>query len=224
MPKYANLLFNHPLFYVCGEECVCISSSDGINVTRTPQMDLFSAQEEVDTRIILHLHHASNDIKEDVSLIIRSPYTDVLIILIHFVNAVQQPFLFDRGTGNKRRLINVKALLNEHGPELCQVLLSFHAFSSCDTTSAFAKQGKLKPLKILEKQTLSTRTLKRLGQAVQLDEETERDLERFVCCMYQKRNYNNVNKLRADMFKQKFKPKNDQPLSSCTSIEVVLEQ
>ena len=132
-------------FYVCGEECVCNGSSDGRNVTCMPQTDLFSAQEEVDTRKILHLHYASNDIKEDVSLIIRSPYTDVLIILIHFVDAVQQPVLFDTGTGNKRRLINVKALLNEHGPELCQVLLSFHAFSSCDTTSAFAKQGKLKP-------------------------------------------------------------------------------
>ena len=38
-PKYANLLFNHRIFYVCGEECVCISSSDGINVTCTPQMN-----------------------------------------------------------------------------------------------------------------------------------------------------------------------------------------
>ena len=71
-PKYANLLFNRRIFYVCGEECVCISSSDGINVTCTPQMDLFFAQEEADTRIILHLNHASNDVKEDVSLIIRS--------------------------------------------------------------------------------------------------------------------------------------------------------
>ena len=75
-PTYANLLFNRHIFYVFGEECVCmnvlcISSSDGINVTCTPQMDLFSAQEEFDIRIIVHLHHASNDIKEDVSLIIH---------------------------------------------------------------------------------------------------------------------------------------------------------
>ena len=98
---------------------MCISSSDGINVTCTPQMDSFSAQEEADTRIILHFHHASNDIKEDASLIIRSPNTDALIILIHFVDAVQQPVLFDTGTGNKRRLIDVKVLLNEHGPEQC---------------------------------------------------------------------------------------------------------
>ena len=40
--------------------------------------------------------------------------------------------------------------------------------------------------------------------------------------MYQKRKYNDVNKLRADMFKQKFNPKNDKPLSSSTGIDLSL--
>ena len=100
--------------------------------------------------------------------------------------------------------------------------LPFHAFSGCDTTSAFARKRKLKPLKTLKKQTLSIRALKKLGQAVQLEEETERDLEKFVCCMHQKRKYDDFNKLRADMFKQKFKPKNHKPFSSSTGIDLSL--
>ena len=64
--------------------------------------------------------------------------------------------------------------------------------------------------------------MKKLEQAVQLDEETERDLKKFVCCMYQKRKYNDVNRFRADMFKQKFKPKNDKRLSSSTGIDLSL--
>ena len=80
----------------------------------------------------------------------------------------------------------------------------------------------MKPLKTLKKQTLSIRALKKLGQVGQLDEETERDLEKFVCCMYQKRKYNDVNKSTADMFKQKFKPMNDKPLSSSTGTDISL--
>ena len=43
-----------------------------------------------------------------------------------------------------------------------------------------------------------------------------------MCCMSQERKYNDVNKLRADMFKQKFKPTNDRPLSSCTGTDISL--
>eukprot|EP00794_Sanderia_malayensis_P000765 gene765-55_t len=58
---------------------------------------------------------------------------------------------FQTGVGNKRRILDIDSIYNSLGPALCSALISFHAFTGCDSTSAFHGKGKLKPLKTLEK-------------------------------------------------------------------------
>ena len=58
-PKYSSRLRRRQLFFVCDEECFCLSSDDGIVVQALPEEDLFSSQEEADTRIILHYSHVA---------------------------------------------------------------------------------------------------------------------------------------------------------------------
>jgi hypothetical protein len=61
------------------------------------------------------------------------------------------PILFDTGTGNKKKLIDITKLAQQYQQELCTALLGLHAFTRCDTTSAFKGIGKVKPIKTLQK-------------------------------------------------------------------------
>ena len=78
--------------------------------------------------------------------IVRSPDTDVLIILVSYSNEIVQPLLFDTGTGNKRRLL---AIATSRGLEIAKALPGFHAFTGSDSTSAFIRKGKIQPFKAL---------------------------------------------------------------------------
>ena len=67
-PKYASRLRGRQLFFACGEECFCLSSDDSIGVQALPEEDLFSFQEEADTRIILHCWRVARKFPTTLSL------------------------------------------------------------------------------------------------------------------------------------------------------------
>ena len=60
-----------------------ITSADGRSVIPRPIQDLFSSQEEADTRIILHCSYISNQV-EIKRIIIKSPGTDVFLLLLSY--------------------------------------------------------------------------------------------------------------------------------------------
>ena len=99
------------------------------------------------------------------------------------------------------------------GQQLCEALPSFHAFTGCDSTSAFIRRGKLNPLKILTggAQRERNRFLKlfsTMGQGLELSSQTKSLAEDYVCKMYsRKTKLNNINKLRYELFQQRFSPK-----------------
>ena len=63
--KYARNLFHRHVFFVCEETCCCLESTDGLTVSTTPVPNLFSSQEEADTRIILHCLFVAETSAED---------------------------------------------------------------------------------------------------------------------------------------------------------------
>ena len=140
------MLDGRQLFFVCGEECICLASSNGILVEARPEEDLFTSQEEADTRMILHCQQIATSV-----IIVRSPDTDVMVLLSKFLKIISQTILFDTGMGNKRRLLNVNDIVPVKESDICDVLPAFHSFTGCDTTSAFVRRGKVAPLKVLEK-------------------------------------------------------------------------
>ena len=110
--RYAGKLRGRQLFFVCGEKCYCLTSYDGVEVEIMPQ-DLFSSQEEADTRMILHCDNIAHSCPETSVIIVRSLDTDVLVLLVNFSQSIDQDVLFDTGMGNKRRLLNVKDIISE---------------------------------------------------------------------------------------------------------------
>ena len=148
--KYAPKLQGKHLVFV-ERKCISLKSIDGKNVVTEEVEKLCSSHEEADTRMILHCNDVAANSPESSVILVRSPDTDVFILLLRFVRHINQTVLFDTGTGDKRRLVNVQAVAKDLGDEINLALVALHAFTGCDTTSAFVRRGKVKPLTLLKK-------------------------------------------------------------------------
>ena len=125
-----------------------LQSSDGITVTNQEIHSLRSSQEETDTRVVLYAKYGASQGYANIR--VRSPDSDIFFILLHFSSKIDSRLLFDSGSGNNKILINMTDLANSYGPKKCTVLLCLHAYTGCDTCSAFKGIGKIKPIKIIE--------------------------------------------------------------------------
>lgn len=94
--------------------------------------------------------------------------------------------LFDTGSGNKQQLINVTTLSAELGQDMCTAQMSLHAFSGCDTTSAFRGVGKVKPMKTLIRQEQYVDVLKTLGDQWDISDVLVEGLQHFTYKLYGK--------------------------------------
>ena len=123
---YAEVLRGHDLYVSCGVECFYCTSSNG-SVIRSSIDSL--RNEQADTRIVLHLMHATN-LNPDSVAVVRCNDTDVLCILLHHMKRLSAKVYVDTGfdRDNTRRYINVTKLSKEIG-SMCNVLPALHAFS-----------------------------------------------------------------------------------------------
>ena len=257
--KYAIRLVGRQIMVVDGEDCWCLSSTDGVTTDCNEVSRMKSTQvsckvetgqswiralasylssnkfqlktglcvfpffqEEADTRIILHALDISHQ-AEDCSIIIRSPDTEVFVLLIKYAHEVGRPLLMDTGTGDKRRLIDITAIAKDLGPDISTALPALHAFTGCDTTSAFVRKGKITPLRILKNNPRYTPSFTSLGTSSDLTDDQFQNLEAFTCLLYGSKSGVNtsINKLRYTMFTTRFTP-NGQLLSSESGIDLSL--
>ena len=71
-----------------------------------------------------------------------------------------------RGSKSSVRLVDITKLAAALGRDVCPMLLGLHPWTGCDTISAFARQVKLKALKIvLREQKFKMPKLQHLGLA-----------------------------------------------------------
>ena len=83
--------------------------------------------EEADTRMALHVKHA--DECGFTNIIVRSPDTDVFLIMLFISSSLTSNLFFLTGTGMKRRIIPVTIHGKKLGTELCSALIGFHSFT-----------------------------------------------------------------------------------------------
>ena len=109
--------------------------------------------EEADTRILHHVKHA---LSQNMTFIqILSNDTDVVIIALGVYHMLCSDSIFDDivikyGMKKNHRKISIKNLAESLGQTRAQALVFFHAFTRCDTTSAFKSIGKKKYMKPLK--------------------------------------------------------------------------
>ena len=209
--KYAPHLKSRKIFFVCEESCYSISSQDGINTDCQPIMNLESSQEEADTRIVLHIDFLLQS-NSNSNIVVRSTDTDVFILLLYFYckqfkSSNLEIILFDTGVGDKRKLVNIGKVASSYPADLILALPGFHAFSGCDSTSAFVRQGKLKPFRLLESNPKYHSSFQILGSSVIVKEDTRTEMEEFTCLMYGSNKIKSVDSLRFSKAKEKFSSK-----------------
>jgi hypothetical protein len=201
--KYAASLFGRTVYFVDEVECWSLTS-DGIRIVKEKVPGLCSDHKEADTRIILHCFHAENSVQTETQVVVRSPDTDVLVLLLYYVGRLSSKLFFDTGSGNKRRVISVNAIAEVLGVDVCSALPAYHAFSGCDYTSSFVRRGKVKPFELLKKTPSFLQTFGDLGSAETFSCEQSMALERFVCAMYGKAQFSDCNALRYKLFQGRY--------------------
>lgn len=88
---------------------------------------LRSDHEEADTRILLHVKHASQTHKR---IVVQSPDTDVAVLCVaHFEDLQCQELWFRTGVKDRLRFIPIHLLQSSLGQPLCKALPAFHALT-----------------------------------------------------------------------------------------------
>ena len=183
--QYAPQLKDKQLFFVNEERCYLFTSSDGEFVTACLVEDLYSSQEEADTRIILHCLYASQQ-SHTTRIVVKSPDTDVFLLLLSYCDVIGKTLIFQTGTGNNRRQINITKMAKSMPKRLRDALLGLHAFTGCDTTSCFAGKGKVKALRLLLANEDLIELFSCFGTTQNVSEGDIIKLEAFVCRLYGK--------------------------------------
>ena len=102
--------------------------------------ELMGSHEEADTRIFLHCKHAANEGFE--SVVIVSPDTDVAVIDCALADNISARLIWETRTKHRKCLVDLSGIARSLSSDTCQALLGLHAFTSCDSVSAFAGKGK----------------------------------------------------------------------------------
>ncbi len=103
--------------------------------------------------------------------------------------------------------------------EYCTALLALHAFTHCDTTSAFRGVGKKKPIKVMQKLPKFQPILSKLGLEWEVSEELFAGLEEFTCAIYGRARYKDINNLRYILIKEKCY-NGDRLRPSCSNVDL----
>ena len=89
--------------------------------------ELKSSHKEADTCLLLHAKHAAI---ENDRVIIKTPDTDVFLLCIAMQRVIEKDLYFMTGTGNRFRVVRIRAIAETLGENVCQRLPGLHAFSS----------------------------------------------------------------------------------------------
>ena len=140
----------------------CLYSDDKKHIKTEQIQSLHSNQEETDSRVVLYCKYAQDQGYEYVR--VRSPDSDIFFILLHHASSLSCSIIFDTGTGNNKHLINMTSLVENFTQEYCTALTALHAFTHCDSTSAFKGIGKVEPIKVMQKNPRFQKVLAKLGE------------------------------------------------------------
>ena len=178
-------------------------------VVTIPEMDVSElspcSHEEADTRLFLHVSHA---VQAGFSKIaIRTTDTDVVVLAICWSQEISnlEEIWLVFGTGKNKRLIPCHTIGANLGKIKSRALLFFHAFTGCDTVSAFYNHTKPSAWATWMSFPEVTPVFHALSTVPGgISDEQMLALERFVILMYDKTSSEDrINLCRKDLFIRK---------------------
>ena len=191
-----QILGEKVMYVTSGETCTKITCDEVVEID-----ELKTSQEEADTRILLHAKHASPDVS---SVVIVAEDTDVFILSLAFHDTISCNIFIKCGTKTRTRYIDVSKVAISVGKDVCHSLPGMHAFTGCDTVSAFSGRGKVGALKLLKGHSKYQQAFTQLGENWTVSSEVKDCLEEFVCRLYvPKSDIISVNEMRYQLFRTK---------------------
>lgn len=128
---------------------------------------------------------------------VKKPDSDIFFLLLYYAPKNEDvSIMFDTGTVNKKRLINVSEMANNMREVHIEALLSLHVFRGCDATNCFKGIEKLKPLKFHENMPKFESPLARLGDSWDVPSNLIDELNTFTCAVYGRPGIKRVDELR----------------------------
>ena len=128
-----------------GEEKEVVITIGSDALTLNSQVQLPCSHEEADSRMAIHIMNALEE--GNNTFLVRSVDSDVVIILLGKLDEIMTRYpdtdIWIRfGKGNTLTNISLTSVFNNIGKEIARGLPFFHAFTGCDTTSAFKGKAK----------------------------------------------------------------------------------
>ena len=125
---YTSVMFSGIVVYVCHDEkCHRLEPGPDNKPNIIREIATLSCDhEEADTRMLLHANHA---LQSHGSVVIKSPDTDLFIIMLSFCHILQCELFFETGVKEKTRIIDVKCVQQQIGEEESKALIGFHAYT-----------------------------------------------------------------------------------------------
>ena len=163
--------------------------------------ELNSNQEEADTRMILHVKYSGNHNASRVVLV--SPDTDVLVLLIHHFSELGVGELYFK-TGRTSIYANYTRFIPIHHLNECLtweqrlVLLSVYCLTGCDSCSAIFSIGKKKVFNVMLANAENIKIVAKMGTDSCLPFEIRQVCVKFVGVLYGAVNCGSLNKLRTE--------------------------
>ena len=143
---------------------------------------------EADTRIILHLAHASSQGHDKEC--VRTVDSDIVVLATSFFEELDLSELWiGFGSGKNYRDIPVHRIQSQLGPSKSLALPLFHALTGCDTTSQFLGCGKKTAWTAWNSAPVLTETMTTLTEhpeSFTLESVHMQCIERFVVLIYSK--------------------------------------
>ena len=106
----------------------------------TTREELRSTHEEADTIVFLHAAHAAAAGYRAV--VITSEDTDVFVLSLAFKGFITCPMFVKRSQQTRTAYLDVSRIVRLLGSELCRSLPGLHAFTGCDSVSAFSGKAR----------------------------------------------------------------------------------
>ena len=142
--KYTEKLSGKTLVVMCGGTYYQLSSW-----IMQPISELESTLEGAYTRVLLYATHAARS--RLASVVIVSEDTDVLVLLLAFKSFIPSSVFINYGSQTRVKYMDIVRVVESVGASVCRSLPGFHAFTGCDTVSAFAGRGKVAGYRIVKR-------------------------------------------------------------------------
>lgn len=118
------------------------------------------------------------------AVIISSEDTDVFILLLAFDSSINSRLFRKCGNQTRTKLVDIDKITSTLGDHVCKGVIGLHAYTGCDTVSAFAGKGKVNSVKILKSDKCTQDAFAQLGQNWTLSEDLFDKMEKFTCALY----------------------------------------